>query len=215
MQSDLSSQFGSIDIYLFDQLLRGRIRPGMRILDAGCGGGRNLIYLLREGYAVFAVDRDPLAIEEVQRLAAKLAPSLPPTNLQVAPLEAIPFADASFDVVICSALLHFAADDRQFNAMLKGFWRKLRPGGFSFCRLASSIGIEKEIQHVAGRRFLLPDGSERYLVDASLLETLTTELGAILLDPIKTSVVHNQRSMTTWVIQKRAKRSLFSRERYT
>jgi SAM-dependent methyltransferase len=211
MQPDLLSQFGNIDIYLFDQLLRGRITPGMRILDAGCGGGRNLVYLLREGYAAFAVDRDPLAIEEVQRLAAKLAPSLPPKNFQVAPLEAIPFADASFDVVICSALLHFAADECQFNAMLKGFWRKLRPGGFAFCRLASSIGIEKEIQHVAGRRFLLPDGSERYLVDASLLEALTTELGAILLDPIKTSVVHNQRSMTTWVIQKRAKKRPFSR----
>ncbi len=36
----LSEEFGAIDIYLFDQLLRGRIRPGMRIFDAGCGYGR-------------------------------------------------------------------------------------------------------------------------------------------------------------------------------
>ena len=58
----LSEEFGAIDIYLFDQLLRGRIRPGMRIFDAGCGYGRNLVYLLREGYDVFGVDNDPAAI---------------------------------------------------------------------------------------------------------------------------------------------------------
>ena len=45
----LRAQFGAIDVYLFDQLLRGAIRPGMRVLDAGCGSGRNLVYLLREG----------------------------------------------------------------------------------------------------------------------------------------------------------------------
>lgn len=195
-------QFGEIDIYLFDQLLRGRIAPGLRILDAGCGGGRNLVYLLREGYSVFAVDQDPQAIEQVRQLAAVLAPALPPQNFQVANLEDIPYEDASFDVIICNAVLHFAADDRQFRAMLNGVWRKLRRGGLLFCRLASSIGTEREVQRVAGRRFLLPDGSERYLVDAALLESLTAELGGILLDPIKTTVVHNQRSMTTWVMER-------------
>ena len=40
----LQDEFGNIDIYLFDQLLRARLRPGMRVLDAGCGGGRNLVY---------------------------------------------------------------------------------------------------------------------------------------------------------------------------
>ena len=35
-----------------------------------------------------------------------------------------------------------------------------------------------------------------------MLEALTAGLGASFLDPIKTTVVHNQRSMTTWVIQK-------------
>jgi 2-polyprenyl-3-methyl-5-hydroxy-6-metoxy-1,4-benzoquinol methylase len=39
--TDLQEQFGQLDIYWFDQLLRGRIVPGMRILDAGCGFGRN------------------------------------------------------------------------------------------------------------------------------------------------------------------------------
>ena len=58
------------------------------------------------------------------------------------------------------------------------------------------------MHRVAGRRFQLPDGSERYLVDEALLLRLTGELGGQLADPLKTTVVQNQRSMTTWVVRK-------------
>lgn len=189
----LQQQFGPIDIYLFDQLLRGRIAPGMRIFDAGCGSGRNLVYFLREGYEVFGVDQDPQAVA-----------SLPSGNFRVEKIEEMSFPDAFADVVLSSAVLHFARDDRQFQAMLKGCWRVLKPGGLFFCRLASSIGIENQIVQTGGRRYLLPDGSERYLVDEALLMTLTAELGGQLLDPIKTTVVQNQRSMTTWVLKKKS-----------
>jgi tellurite methyltransferase len=200
---ELLKLFGNIDVYLFDQLLRGRIEPGKRVLDAGCGGGRNLVYLLRKGYEVYGVDRDPEAVQQVRQMAAFLAPHLPAKNFQMSLLEDLPFADEFFDVVLCNAVLHFAADDQQFRAMLNGIWRTLRSGGMLFCRSASSIGTEKEIEKIRGRRFLLPDGSERYLVDAALLRSLTNELGGTLLDPIKTTVVEDRRSMTTWVIQKR------------
>ena len=105
---NLDSQFGQIDIYLFDQLLRGRIRPGLRVLDAGCGGGRNLVYLLREGFDVYAVDADPRAVASVHRLVADLAPHLPPARVRQAAVENMPWDDASMDVVMCSAVLHFA-----------------------------------------------------------------------------------------------------------
>ena len=199
--SSLQEQLGRIDIYLFDQLLRGNIRPGMRILEAGCGGGRNLIYLLREGYEVFAADANPSAVEQVRALAAALAPTLPAENFRVEPVEAMSFPSAFADVVLLSAVLHFARDDAHFTAMLHGAWRALKPGGLFFCRLASTIGMQH--QRLSGRRFLSPDGEERYLVDESLLLELTAELGADLVDPIKTTVVQNQRCMTTWVLQKR------------
>ncbi len=93
------------------------------------------------------------------------------------------FPDAFADVVISSAVLHFAINDEHFRAMLLGTWRVLKPGGLLFCRLASSIGIENQISNIAGRRFLLPDGSERYLVDEKLLCDLTKELGGQMLDP--------------------------------
>src|ERR1022692_4687583 len=162
---DLQEQFGQIDIYLFDQLLRGRIKPGMRVVDAGCGFGRNLVYLLGEGFEVFGADADAQAVENVRRLAAALAPNLPAGNFRVEAVEEMAFPDGFADVVISSAVLHFARDDNQFQAMLRGTWRVLRRGGLLFCRLASSIGMEDRVERVAGRRFRLPDASERYLVD--------------------------------------------------
>lgn len=200
--TDLSKEFGEIDIYLFDQLLRKRITPGMRVLDAGCGSGRNLVYLLRQGFDVFGADADERAMNATRRLAASLAPTLPADNFRQEPVEAMSFPDAFADVVISSAVLHFATDDDHFRAMLEGTWRVLKPGGLLFCRLASSIGIESQVQQITGRRFRLPDGSDRYLVDAPLLLKLTAELGGQLADPLKTTVVQDQRSMTTWVIVK-------------
>src|SRR3984885_13165036 len=131
--SNLQQQFGAIDIYLFDQLLRGRIAPGTRILDVGCGPGHNLVYLLKEGYQVFGADADPHAIDSLRRLAANLAPGLPATNFRVEPLEEMSFADNFADVVLSSAVLHFARDDHHFNAMLRGTWRVVEPGGLLFC----------------------------------------------------------------------------------
>jgi tellurite methyltransferase len=200
--TNLREQFGEIDIYLFDQLLRERIRPGMVVCDAGCGSGRNLVYLLQAGYEVFAADSDPQAVAAVRRLAATLAPALPQANFRVEAIEAMSFPAALADVVLSSAVLHFARDDHHFLATLQGAWRALKPGGLFFCRLASSIGMEHRIKSVAGRRSLLPDGSERYLVDEELLLRLTQELGGQLMDPLKTTVVQNQRSMTTWIVRK-------------
>jgi tellurite methyltransferase len=200
--TDLDIQFGQIDIYLFDQLLRGRLKPAMRVLDAGCGSGRNLVYLLQSGYEVFAVDPDVDAIAEVRRLAATLAPHLPSANFRVETVERMTFPNAFADAVLSSAVLHFARDEEQFAEMVWGMWRVLKPGGLFFCRLASAIGMEARVQRVSERRFLLPDGSERFLVDETLLVELTGKLGGTLLDPLKTTIVHDQRCMTTWVVRK-------------
>ena len=201
---DLRTQFGQIDIYLFDQLLRGRIRQGMRILEAGCGPGRNIAYLLQSGFEVAAVDSDPDAIAQMKRLAGASAPTLHADNFRVETIEAMSFPDSFADVLLSIAVLHFARDDSQFHAMLASMWRVLKPGGLFFCRLASSIGMADRMVPRGGRRFLLPDGSERYLVDEALLLELTEQLGGELLDPLKTTIVQDQRCMTTWVLRKGA-----------
>ncbi len=204
--TDPRDLFGDIDIYLFDQILKGRFVPGMKILDAGCGGGRNLVYFLRAGYEVFGVDSRADAIAYVRQLAQQLAPQLSPENFQLAAVEDDVFENETFDAVLSSAVLHFAKDEAQFRQMLDAMWRQLKPGGLFFARLASSIGIESLIQQIDGRRFLLPDGSERFLVDEALLLELTTQLSGEWVEPLKTTNVQNLRCMTTWVIRKQSSR---------
>ena len=199
----LQEQFGQIDIYLFDQLLKGRISPGMRILDAGCGSGRNLVYFLRVGYEVYAADLDPQAIDGVRSLARMFAPALPESNFRVEAVEHMSFDDACADVVVSNTVLHFARDDAHFESLLLGSWRVLKPGGLFFSRLGSTIGMESQVVHIQGRRYKSPDGAERYLVDEALLGSMAERLGGELADPLKTTVVQNQRSMTTWVLRKK------------
>ena len=199
-----SELFGDIDIYLFDQILKNRFAPEMKILDAGCGGGRNLIYFLRSGFRVFGVDRNPEAVEYVQSLARMLAPDLSAGNFRVSSIEKMPFPDQSFDLIISNAVLHFADDEPHFNRMLREMWRVLKPSGMFFARLASTISIEDKVEKLAERRYLLPDGSERFLVDEEMLISTTENLGGVFIEPIKTTNVQNLRSMTTWVIQKNA-----------
>lgn len=199
---NLREHFGDIDIYLFDQLLKGRITPGMAVLDAGCGGGRNLVYFLRHNFEVFAVDTNLQAVQQVAQLASSLAPQLPATNFLMAEITGMPFSDGKFDLVISSAVLHFARDRRHFDRMVDEMWRVLKPGGMLFARLASSIGIEALIRPVGNGWFSLPDGSERFLVDETMLETSAERLGARRLEPLKTTNVENLRCMTTWVLEK-------------
>ena len=201
VSAELRMEFGEIDIYLFDQLLRGRFDRRHRVLDAGCGAGRNLPFFLRRRFDVRAVDADPSAIRSVRQLAASLHPALPPGQIHCGSLDSLPWEDASTDVVICSAVLHFARDEREFTAMLKEMWRILAPGGLFFARLATSIGLEHHLSSVTGR-VRLPDGSERFVVDERTLLAWTSTLGGTLADPLKTTNVQNMRCMTTWVVEK-------------
>ncbi len=194
----LEARFGTIDIYLFDQLLRGHIRPGMSILDAGCGQGRNLVHFLQEGYEVRGCDIDG---EAVARVRAR-APELPLDRLRVEPVEACTFPDACAEVVLSIAVLHFAKDPAHFEAMLRGTWRLLKPGGLFFGRLATSIGMEGRCQSLGQGRYRLPDGTDRFLVDEAGLLAFTARLEGTLVDPLKTTLVQGQRAMTTWVLRK-------------
>ena len=139
---DLGAEFGAIDIYLFDQILRGRISARDRVFDAGCGSGRNLVYLMKAGADVYGVDGDPDAVRNLRLLAASLATALPADNFRVEPIQRSSFPDGFATVVISSAVLHFARDEREFAAMLEEMWRVLAADGLLFARLATSIGLE-------------------------------------------------------------------------
>jgi tellurite methyltransferase len=203
MENNLQQLYGNIDIYLFDQLLKGRFNYCQKVLDVGCGGGRNLPYFLQNGYQVYGIDPNPEAVAQVQSLAKTLAPDGNHTeNFIVATAEDMPFDNNTFDLVICSAVLHFANDSNHFDAMLRSVWRVLKPGGFLFARLASDIGIERLVIPLENNRYSLPDGSERFLVNEQVLLEYTDVLGGELFEPIKTTNVQNLRCMTTWCVRK-------------
>jgi tellurite methyltransferase len=198
---ELRAQFGDIDIYLFDQLLRGRFDARSRVLDAGCGDGRNLIYLMQRGFDCYGVDEDATAIQVMRRTAARVTPDVSPENFLVSSIEHLPYASGSMDVVLASAVLHFARDEEHWTRMVQEMWRVLAPNGLLFARLASNIGLEAFVGP-AGRVVRLPDGSTRFVVDEAMLLGWTERLGGRLADPIKTTNVQQQRCMTTWCVIK-------------
>ena len=200
--NNLRQLYGDIDIYLFDQLLKGTYNRCQKVLDIGCGGGRNLFYFLQNSYEVYGIDPNPEAVEAVKSLSANLAPGNPTSNFIVAAAENMTFADGSFDLAISSAVLHFAQSHEHFDAMLRSIWRIIKPGGYLFARLASNIGIEHLVHDLGNGRYFLPDGSERFLVDEQTLLRYTYDLNGQLHEPIKTTNVQNLRCMTTWCVQK-------------
>ena len=172
----------------------------MRVLDAGCGYGRNLVYLLRHGCEVFALDANPGGVDHVRRMAQSFNPGFPAENFQAGAIEQMPFADESADVVLCSSVLHFSRDEAHFRAMLAELWRVLRPGGLLFTRIGSRIGMDFE--PLGNGLYRTGDGSAWFLVDEAMLMAQTARWNATLVDPLKTTIVQNHRCMTTWVVRK-------------
>ena len=130
--------YGNIDIYLFDQLLKGTYAQCTTILDAGCGAGRNLMYFLNSGYHVFGVDKSEQAISQLRKTATGCPLISPEENFLVSAVENLPFGNEKFDLVISSAVLHFAENLEHFELMLDSMWRVLKPGVYFFCRRAGN-----------------------------------------------------------------------------
>ncbi len=203
---NLADQFGGIDVYLFDQIQRGLIPSGCRVLDAGCGGGRNLVWLLQHGYDVHAIDRDEAMLSRTRRRATEFGRPDGESHFRVECVEDCSFEDGSFDYVICNAVLHFARDRAHFDAMTARIAALLRPGGTAFCRLGTNITLQDKLVAApeAGadwQRF--PDGQALFLLGMPDLLDRTEALGADLADPLKTVNVQHRRCMTNWVWRKR------------
>ncbi len=199
---DLRAWFGGIDMYLFDQLLKGRLSPPMAILDAGCGTGRNLNYFFRTGFEVHALDADEDALDHVREMAAELAPHLPSENFRTEKVEKASFPEGHFGLVICNAVLHFAEDENHFQQMLDGLWRLTGKGGMLFMRLASSIGIESRVEATEGGKYRMPTGGEWFLATEAKLLLATQRLSGEMVEPLRSVNVQNLRCMTTWILRK-------------
>lgn len=196
--SELKQQIKDIDIYLLDQILKDRFIVGKKILDAGCGNGRNLKWFYHNNYSIFGVDTDLTKIE----LNKKKYPNQT-NHFSVNSLENLPQTKAFFDHIICNAVLHFAKNERHFFKMFSELIRVLTHNGTLFIRMASVFGLEHKIISIGNGRYNLPDGTERFLLTKNILHKITTNYNITFIEPIKTVNVDNKRCMTTLVIQKK------------
>ncbi|RMG88031.1 MAG: class I SAM-dependent methyltransferase [Bacteroidetes bacterium] len=199
MQLDLPSQ---TDIYLLDQIMRGRLRANMRLLDAGCGQGRNSAIFIQKNIEIYGIDKSEQAIASLRRKCREWNPQYPPERFTVADLSALPFPDNHFDFVVCSAVLHFAENRNQFVQWFEEMVRTLRPGGIFWFRMTTKHTIEPYCRHIQDDVFALPDGTTRYLLDRAVLRDLMAENGLTFLDPFKTVNVNDIRTMATVVLRK-------------
>jgi len=194
---EIKENIDGVDIYILDQILKIRYFKNEKILDAGCGSGRNLKWFYNSGYAIYGVD-----ISHVDIAYCKTRYSKQKENFKVASLEHIPFEEHFFEHVICNAVLHFSKDVHQFKQLFSELKRVLKPKGSLFIRIASEFGNESNIVQLKNGRYKLADGSERFLLTAELLQELKNDSDMNLVEDVKTTIVENKRSMTTLVFEK-------------
>ncbi|NOR28480.1 MAG: methyltransferase domain-containing protein [Lutibacter sp.] len=193
----LKEHIEGIDIYILDLILKGRYQPGSKILDAGCGNGRNLKWFYAENFEIHGIDTNLKNLQTCKEIY-----KLQHTNFIQATVEKIPYESNSFGHVICSAVLHFAKDVNHFYKMFEELLRVLKPEGVLFIRLASNLGIENQVKHLANGVYELPDGSTRFILTQKILDEILNTKGISLEDNVKTTIVHTKRIMTTLIIKK-------------
>ena len=203
MNNNLQTLLGQTDIYLVDQIMKGLYKPGDIILDAGCGGGRNMYWFIQNNFTINGIDNNEVAIDLLQDMYPDLT-----SNFKVADVESSGFAGNYFNHIICSAVLHFANSTYHFKAMLKEMVRILKPGGTLFIRMASDIGMENKVEPFADGVYLIPDGSTRFLLTRQLLTDCMQLNNLSFAEPFKTTNVDDMRCMSTLLLQKNQTGSL-------
>lgn len=186
-----------MDVYLLDQLLKGLIRPDDKILDAGCGGGRNIHYLLKNGLDVTGIDDNPEAIDALRSQYSTTTPE----RFLHSSLEEFR-SETKFDFIVCNAVLHFARDHEHFSNMFTSLCEALATNGVLFIRMTSDIGLKLGHEGKSGV-YDLPDGSVRYLITRKQIDELLETYALTLVEPVKTVKVEELRSMTTLVLTPR------------
>lgn len=194
----LRDVLGYIDIYLLDQILKDRYTKGDTILDAGCGNGRNIHWLYENSFNVYGVDREEEAIKAIKKSYPKWS-----NQFEVAMLEQLPYAKGQFDHIICSAVLHFAEDQKHFENMFAELIRVLKSSGSLFIRMTSNIAIKQDtITPLGDGVCRLVDGSDRFLLTKELLYVIMETHDLSFIEPLKSTNVHDLRSMSTLVLKK-------------
>ena len=189
----LKESLGNTDMYIIDQFMKGNFSKEYKILDAGCGGGRNLKFLFDLGFQIEGCDLSENHFSNIKR-------KLPSIKLKVANLNNLPYQENEFDYIICNAVLHFANSEEEFKTMIKELHRVLKTTATLFIRMTSIFGIENLVQK-ENHQYRLPDKSSRFLLTNELIDFILTLFE--FKEPLKTVNVNNLRCMSTLILKKK------------
>lgn len=194
---NLKQNIEDVDIYILDQILKDRYHPDDKILEAGCGNGRNLKWFYKNGFEIHGSDINSKRLENCKTIYAEQK-----EHFIEAKLEQMPYESDSFEHIICIAVLHFANDINQYLKMFEELLRILKPQGSLLIRTATNIGIENQVREMSNGVFNLPDGSTRFLLTNEILHSLESDNRFKWIENVKTTIVKDKRAMTTLVIKK-------------
>lgn len=183
----------NVDVYLLDQALKNRLNASTKILDAGCGSGRNFSWLANEGMDISGFDPNASAIAALRETWPRYAHAL-----HVSTIEEFETSD-KFEFIICNAVLHFAESHEAFQTQFARLVQLLVPGGILFVRMTTSMGMGDSLNINEKGVCTLPDTSVRYVLTRTQIDHLLKEHKLRLLEPIKTVLVEQLRSMAVMV----------------
>ncbi|BDD06399.1 class I SAM-dependent methyltransferase [Aureibacter tunicatorum] len=187
----INRSLGNMDLYLMDQLLKGRFEKEHRILDVGCGEGRNLYYFIQQGYEIYGIDQDRQAIKFLKMLSKTLNSDLDADCFIHGDASDMPYPPRAFDVVICNAVLHFAKDLENFMQMISELERVVKLEGSVFIRMAFDLDGMPELNEEFPFR-----------LNRTLLEKVKKKFDFEEIEPFKTVLIPEMRSMATIILKK-------------
>ena len=185
-----------MDLFLLDLILKGKIPENARILDAGCGEGRNAIYFIQEGYEYLGIDSDESKIRLAQYMSSNISTSK--AIFKVGDIRQMR-DNATFDLVICSRVLHFAESENDFFEMWSSISEQVSQGGMIYISMDSKI--DNALGHpVENGRFEFPDGAVRFAITDSIYQEI--KKGFELVEPLKTLVQNETRAQSFFTLRK-------------
>ncbi len=165
-----------------------------RVLDVGCAGGRNAVFLAEKGFDVEALDASAAMVAKTrERVAAILGAAEADRRVRVARMDDLsPAGDGTFDLVVALGLYHCAQSRAEWDRALAETARVMKPGA----RLLVSVFTPETDLTGRGTRAVAgePDvyegfdsGGRHVLVDAARLDREMARFGLLPVEPTRTA----------------------------